>query len=156
MQRRTRPIVVSSASLQESPTCVATFDGHSRARGGEADGRREEQSSFVKNMASFGLYGLAVMGQNFALNIAEHGFQISVCNRSASKVDECVARAKCELGANASNLKGYHDPKEFVASLSKPRTVMFLVQAGAPVDQSIALFRDILEPGDMLIDGGNE
>ena len=107
-------------------------------------------------MSQFGLYGLAVMGQNFALNIAEHGFTISVCNRSPAKVDECVARAKRELGGKAGNLRGFHAPKDFVASLAKPRTVMFLVQAGAPVDQSIELFKGLLEPGDMLIDGGNE
>jgi 6-phosphogluconate dehydrogenase len=79
-----------------------------------------------------------------------------VCNRSPAKVDECVARAKRELGTNASNLSGFHDPKDFVASLSKPRTVMFLVQAGSAVDQCIDHFRTLLEPGDMLIDGGNE
>jgi 6-phosphogluconate dehydrogenase len=107
-------------------------------------------------MSQFGLYGLAVMGQNFALNIADHGFSISVCNRSAAKVDECVARAQKELGDKASLLQGFKDPKEFVESLAKPRTVMFLVQAGAPVDSSIELFKALMEPGDLLIDGGNE
>ena len=110
----------------------------------------------AQQQPSFGLYGLAVMGQNFALNVAEHGFKISVCNRSPQKVDECVARAKRELGDKAGNLTGYKDPKEFVQSLAKPRTVMFLVQAGAPVDASIELFKGLLEPGDMLVDGGNE
>ena len=82
----------------------------------------------MASLSQFGLYGLAVMGQNFALNIAEHGFTISVCNRSASKVDDCVARAKKELGEKAANLQGFKDPKEFVQSLAKPRVVMFLVQ----------------------------
>uniref|UniRef100_A0A7S3LH01 6-phosphogluconate dehydrogenase, decarboxylating n=1 Tax=Aplanochytrium stocchinoi TaxID=215587 RepID=A0A7S3LH01_9STRA len=107
-------------------------------------------------MAEFGLYGLAVMGQNWALNVAEHGFTISVCNRSPEKVDVCVSRAKAELGDKASNLTGYKDVKEFVDSLSKPRKIMFLVKAGKPVDASIALFMDLLEEGDILIDGGNE
>jgi 6-phosphogluconate dehydrogenase len=107
-------------------------------------------------MADFGLYGLAVMGQNFALNVAEHGFTISVCNRSPARVDECVERAKKELGDQSGNLQGFKSPKEFVASLSKPRKVMFLVQAGKPVDMSIDLFADLLEEGDVLIDGGNE
>mmetsp|Transcript_940 Transcript_940/g.1847 ORF Transcript_940/g.1847 Transcript_940/m.1847 type:complete len:493 (+) Transcript_940:138-1616(+) len=106
-------------------------------------------------MADFGLYGLAVMGQNFALNVAEHGFTISVCNRSPSKVEDCVKRAKEELPGN-DNLTGYTDPEKFVASLSKPRKVMFLVKAGDPVDACIDLFLDLLEPGDVLIDGGNE
>ena len=107
-------------------------------------------------MAEFGLYGLAVMGQNFALNVAEHGFKISVCNRSPSKVDVCVERAKEELGSEAENLTGYKDVKEFVDSLAKPRKVMFLVKAGAPVDACIDLFLEHLEKGDVLIDGGNE
>lgn len=79
-----------------------------------------------------------------------------MCNRSPQKVDECVARAQRELGDKAANLRGFKDPKEFVESLAKPRTVMFLVQAGAAVDQSIELFKTLLEPGDLLIDGGNE
>ena len=77
-----------------------------------------EESSFG---ADIGLYGLAVMGQNWALNVAEHGFKISVCNRSAYRVDECVARAEAELGDKKGNLAGFKDPKEFVASLAKPR-----------------------------------
>eukprot|EP00300_Choanocystis_sp_HF-7_P016449 c19410_g1_i3.p1 GENE.c19410_g1_i3~~c19410_g1_i3.p1 ORF type:complete len:503 (+),score=122.87 c19410_g1_i3:43-1551(+) len=106
--------------------------------------------------SEFGLYGLAVMGQNFALNVAEKGFKIAVCNRSPDKVEDCVNRAKQELGDAASNLTGYTDPKEFVAGLSRPRKIMFLVKAGSPVDACIALFSEILDPGDILIDGGNE
>eukprot|EP00299_Pterocystis_sp_00344_P002733 c1307_g1_i1.p1 GENE.c1307_g1_i1~~c1307_g1_i1.p1 ORF type:complete len:509 (+),score=121.39 c1307_g1_i1:43-1527(+) len=104
----------------------------------------------------FGLYGLAVMGQNFALNIAEHGFKIAVSNRSANRVDDCVARAQAELGDKADNLVGFKDPKDFVAALAKPRKIMFLVKAGAPVDECVSLFSELLEPGDILIDGGNE
>lgn len=107
-------------------------------------------------MSEFGLYGLAVMGQNFALNVAEHGFSISVCNRAPEKVDICVKRAEKELGDNAKNLKGFKDMKEFVASLSKPRKVMLLVKAGKPVDMVVQKFSEILEEGDILIDGGNE
>ncbi len=112
-----------------------------------------EESSFG---ADIGLYGLAVMGQNWALNVAEHGFKISVCNRSAYRVDECVARAEAELGDKKGNLAGFKDPKEFVASLAKPRKLMFLVKAGAPVDKCIEQFAELLEEGDVLIDGGNE
>lgn len=105
-------------------------------------------------MTDFGLYGLGVMGQNFALNIAEHGFKISVCNRSPGRVDECVARAQTELKVNT--LLGFKDIKEFVQSIAKPRKVMFLVLAGKAVDECIANFADVLEPGDVLVDGGNE
>lgn len=107
-------------------------------------------------MAQFGLYGLGVMGQNFALNVAEHGFKISVCNRSPGRVDTCVKRAQDELGDAKDNLKGFKDPAEFVQSLAKPRVIMFLVQAGAAVDSCVAVFADLLEEGDILVDGGNE
>lgn len=96
------------------------------------------------------------MGQNFALNVAEHGFRISVGNRSPAKVDECVERAHKELGDQAGNLRGFKNPKEFVLSLERPRKIMFLVKAGSAVDDCIDQFVSLLEPGDILIDGGNE
>ena len=101
-----------------------------------------------------GLYGLGVMGQNLALNVASKGFKIAVCNRSPGRVDTCEARAESE--GLAENLKGFKDPAEFVASLKRPRRVMFLVKAGDAVDATIALFADLVEEGDILIDGGNE
>ncbi|KAL5167502.1 6-phosphogluconate dehydrogenase, decarboxylating 3 [Glycine soja] len=100
-----------------------------------------------------GLAGLAVMGQNLALNIAEKGFPISVYNRTTSKVDETVERAKQE-----GNLPvyGYHDPEAFVHSIQKPRVIIMLVKAGAPVDQTIKTLSAYMEKGDCIIDGGNE
>jgi len=100
-----------------------------------------------------GLYGLAIMGQNFALNMAEHGFKVSVCNRSPSKVDTTVARAKAEGGLP---LEGHKDAKEFIESLSVPRKVILLVMAGKPVDSTIALLSEHMSEGDVIIDGGNE
>jgi len=108
-------------------------------------------------MAEFGLFGLGVMGQNFGLNVADHGITISVCNRSHDKVDTTVQRAQAELtDGKAENLKGFKDNAEFVASLAKPRKLMFLVTAGPVVDKVIETFAALLEPGDILIDGGNE
>ncbi|KAL0327077.1 UNVERIFIED_CONTAM: 6-phosphogluconate dehydrogenase, decarboxylating 1 [Sesamum angustifolium] len=100
-----------------------------------------------------GLAGLAVMGQNLALNIAEKGFPISVYNRTTSKVDETIQRAKQE-----GNLPvyGFHDPKSFVHSIQKPRVIIMLVKAGAPVDQTIRTLSVYMEEGDCIIDGGNE
>ncbi|XP_064964011.1 6-phosphogluconate dehydrogenase, decarboxylating 1 isoform X1 [Musa acuminata AAA Group] len=116
--------------------------------------RRVSVSSRL-NMAltRIGLAGLAVMGQNLALNIAEKGFPISVYNRTTSKVDETVERAKVE-----GNLPvyGFHDPASFVNSIQKPRVIIMLVKAGAPVDQTIATLSAHLEKGDCIIDGGNE
>ncbi|CAH9114970.1 unnamed protein product [Cuscuta europaea] len=100
-----------------------------------------------------GLAGLAVMGQNLALNIAEKGFPISVYNRSTSKVDETVERAKAE---GDLPLYGFHDPKSFVLSIQKPRVIIILVKAGSPVDQTIKTLSAYLEKGDCIIDGGNE
>ncbi|KAJ1260522.1 hypothetical protein BS78_10G238800 [Paspalum vaginatum] len=97
-------------------------------------------------LTRIGLAGLAV-------NIAEKGFPISVYNRTTSKVDETVQRAKVE-----GNLPvfGFHDPASFVSSIQKPRVVIMLVKAGAPVDQTIATLAAHLEQGDCIIDGGNE
>lgn len=106
------------------------------------------------DLNQIGLYGLAVMGQNLALNIADKGFSISVCNRSPSKVDTTVKRAQDE---NVSGrLQGFKDIKEFVASLQKPRSIIILVKAGKPVEAVIDQLISILEPNDLIIDGGNE
>ncbi|MCO5610788.1 hypothetical protein L7F22_065029 [Adiantum nelumboides] len=104
-------------------------------------------------LSRIGLVGLAVMGQNLALNIAEKGFPISVYNRTSIKVDETVERAKHE-----GNLpvRGFHDPQEFVLSIQRPRAVIILVKAGSPVDQTIEALSNFLERGDCIIDGGNE
>ncbi|KAJ6817661.1 6-phosphogluconate dehydrogenase, decarboxylating 2, chloroplastic-like [Iris pallida] len=104
-------------------------------------------------LSRIGLAGLAVMGQNLALNVAEKGFPISVYNRTPSKVDETVSRAAAEGNLP---LTGHHSPRDFVLSLSRPRSVVILVKAGAPVDQTIATLSEFLEPGDAIVDGGNE
>jgi 6-phosphogluconate dehydrogenase (decarboxylating) len=106
------------------------------------------------DQANIGLVGLAVMGQNLALNVAEKGFKISVYNRSAEKTDACVARAVKEGLGN--NLQGFKDIKDFVMSLERPRRVIILVKAGAPVDATIASLSEYMEEGDIIIDGGNE
>ncbi|KAL7526347.1 hypothetical protein ACHAWF_001735 [Thalassiosira exigua] len=100
-----------------------------------------------------GLYGLAVMGQNFALNMASHGFKVCVGNRSPSKVDLTVSRAKAEGNLP---LVGSADVSDFVSQLSKPRKVIILVMAGKPVDDTIAKLSEYMEAGDVIVDGGNE
>ncbi|KAL9242911.1 hypothetical protein vseg_016868 [Gypsophila vaccaria] len=103
--------------------------------------------------AQIGLAGLAVMGQNLALNIAEHGVPISVYNRSSAKVDDTVKRAKQE---GELPLFGQYSPRDFVLSIQRPRSIIILVKAGAPVDQTIAALTQYMEDGDTIIDGGNE
>ena len=100
--------------------------------------------------ADVGLIGLAVMGENLALNMESRGFRVAVFNRTTARVDEFMqGRAK------GKRFIGTHDLKEFVRSLQKPRKIVMLVKAGAPVDQLIDQLLPLLEPGDILIDGGN-
>ena len=100
--------------------------------------------------ADIGLIGLAVMGENLVLNMESHGFTVAVYNRTTAKVDEFLAgRGK------GKKFVGAHSPKELVAAIKKPRKVMMLVKAGAPVDAVIAEVAPLLEKGDILIDGGN-
>lgn len=106
-----------------------------------------------EDLCEVGLYGLAVMGQNFALNMASHGFKVCVANRSPAKVDVTVQRAKDE---GELPLVGAYSVEEFVSKLSKPRKVIILVMAGKPVDDTIALLSEHMEEGDVIVDGGNE
>lgn len=104
-------------------------------------------------LSRIGLAGLAVMGQNLALNIADKGFPISVYNRTTSKVDETIDRAKQEGGLP---LAGHYSPRDFVLSIKRPRSVIILVKAGSPVDQTISALSEYMDSGDCIIDGGNE
>ena len=97
-----------------------------------------------------GLIGLAVMGENLALNMESRGFSVAVFNRTTSKVDEFMAgRAK------GKNFVGCHTLEELVASLAVPRKVMLMVKAGPAVDEFIEKLLPLLSAGDVIIDGGN-
>ncbi|MCC6125495.1 MAG: decarboxylating NADP(+)-dependent phosphogluconate dehydrogenase [Pirellulales bacterium] len=97
-----------------------------------------------------GLIGLAVMGENLALNIESRGFSIAVHNRTTSKVDDLIGgRAK------GKNFVGCHSLEELVTNLAAPRKVMLMVKAGAANDEYIEKLIPLLSPGDVIIDGGN-
>ena len=100
--------------------------------------------------ADIALIGLAVMGQNIILNMNDHGYVVCAYNRTVKKVDEFLANE-----AKGTRVIGAHSLEEMVASLKKPRRVMLLVKAGKPVDEFIELLIPLLEPGDIIIDGGN-
>jgi 6-phosphogluconate dehydrogenase len=98
----------------------------------------------------FGLIGLAVMGENLALNVESRGYRVAVHNRSTDRVDEFL-RGR----AAGRNFKGCHSVAELVAAVRRPRKLMMLVKAGPAVDQLIEQMRPHLSPGDIVIDGGN-
>ncbi len=104
----------------------------------------------MKAEADIALIGLAVMGQNFILNMNDHGYRVVAYNRSADKLDAFLAGP-----AKGTRVIGAHSIAEMVALLKRPRRVMMLVKAGAAVDELIAQVTPYLEPGDILIDGGN-
>ncbi|WP_010664742.1 decarboxylating NADP(+)-dependent phosphogluconate dehydrogenase [Marinilabilia salmonicolor] len=104
----------------------------------------------MKELSDIALIGLAVMGENLVLNMESKGFQVSVYNRTTEKVDNFV-----EGRAKGKNIKGTHTLEELVKSLERPRKVMMMVKAGPAVDKLIDSLIPLLEPGDILIDGGN-
>ena len=100
--------------------------------------------------ADIGLIGLAVMGQNLVLNMNDHGYTVAVFNRTVSKVDAFLNGA-----AKGTKVIGANTPEDFISKLKKPRRVMLMVKAGAPVDELIEELVPFLEKGDVIIDGGN-
>ena len=100
--------------------------------------------------ADIALIGLAVMGQNLILNMNDHGFTVVAFNRTVSKVDDFLAKE-----AKGTQVLGAHSIEEMARMLKKPRRVMLMVKAGQPVDEFIEQLLPCLEPGDIIIDGGN-
>ncbi|WP_136799421.1 decarboxylating NADP(+)-dependent phosphogluconate dehydrogenase [Desulfosediminicola ganghwensis] len=99
---------------------------------------------------TFGLAGLAVMGENLVLNIESRGFSVSVYNRTYAKTEKFMAGR-----ARGKNITGFESVKSFVESLESPRRIMMMLKAGDPVDQFIDQLIPYLEEGDIIIDGGN-
>jgi 6-phosphogluconate dehydrogenase len=101
--------------------------------------------------ADIALIGLAVMGQNLILNMNDHGYTVVAYNRTVSKVDEFLK----EAAKGRKTIIGAHSVEEMVARLKRPRKIMLMVKAGKAVDDFIEVLLPHLEPGDLLIDGGN-
>ena len=101
-------------------------------------------------IADIAVIGLAVMGQNLVLNMDDHGFTVAVFNRTTSKVDEFLAGE-----ARGTKVVGAHTLEQLVSQLKRPRRLMLMVQAGRAVDAVIDQLAPLLEPGDIIIDGGN-
>ena len=119
----------------------------------------------MADKCDIGLMGLAVMGQNLVLNMADHGFSVAVFNRTTSKVDDFVNSKE----AQGKNITGCHSLEEWVENLASPKKVMLMIKSGEPVpavadelypdvsavDAVIGRLVEILSPGDVIIDGGN-
>lgn len=104
----------------------------------------------MKQLSDIGLIGLAVMGENLVLNMESKGFRVSVYNRTVEKVDKFITGR-----GQGKNVYGAHSLEDFVSSLSTPRKVFLMVKAGQAVDDFIDKLIPVLEPGDIIIDGGN-
>lgn len=104
----------------------------------------------MKNLADIGLIGLAVMGENLVLNMESKGYTVAVYNRTTEKVDDFVNGR-----GSGKNFIATHSIQEFVSKLERPRKAMMLVKAGKPVDDLIEQLIPYMEPGDIIIDGGN-
>jgi 6-phosphogluconate dehydrogenase len=99
--------------------------------------------------ANIGMVGLAVMGRNLALNIADHGFRVGVWNLEQDVTDKFVAQY------GADKFVGTKSLAELVSKLEKPRRLWVMIKAGKPVDEVLNQLKPLLEPGDVVIDGGN-
>ncbi|MFB6290283.1 MAG: NADP-dependent phosphogluconate dehydrogenase [Candidatus Bipolaricaulia bacterium] len=98
----------------------------------------------------FGIIGMAVMGQNLALNVESKGYSVSVYNRSESRTRQFV-----EERAREKDIVPTYELSEFVNSLERPRKVLLMIKAGAPVDKVISQLTPLMDEGDVILDGGN-
>ena len=101
--------------------------------------------------SDIGLIGLAVMGQNLVLNMSDHGYSVTVYNRTTAKVDDFLNGP----ASGKENITGAHDLPSFIESLKSPRKIMMMVKAGEVVDKFIDQLVPLLDKGDIIIDGGN-
>jgi len=99
--------------------------------------------------ADFGILGIAVMGENLAMNIEDHGFSVAVCNLRSDRVTPFMKKNE------GKKFIGAHTLEDFVKALKPPRRIMLMVKAGDPVDDAIKLLKPLLSKGDIIIDGGN-
>jgi 6-phosphogluconate dehydrogenase len=99
--------------------------------------------------AQFGMIGLGVMGANLALNVEDHGFTVAVWNREPERLRAFIADHP------GKKLIATAELRDFVRTLERPRRIMMMIKAGAPVDEMLEKIMPMLEPGDVVIDGGN-
>lgn len=131
-----------SLCLNKFSVIMNTYDAH--------HANPPAQGNAHMKKADIGLIGLAVMGQNLALNLQDHGYRVAVYNRTTARTEEFLA------GPEAKNtLIGCYSLADLTASLSRPRMILLMVKAGQAVDETLDLLQPHLEAGDIIIDGGN-
>ncbi len=109
----------------------------------------------MKDKSDIGVIGLAVMGENLALNMESKGFTVSVYNRTVPGIEEGIVQKFINGRGVNKNFRGSDDLQEFVQSIERPRKIIMMIKAGAAVDEMIEKLCPLLEKGDILIDGGN-
>jgi 6-phosphogluconate dehydrogenase len=118
-------------------------------------GSLNNAEAVMKSQADIGMIGLAVMGENLALNMESKGFTVAVYNRTVPGVEEGVVARFLNGRGKGKNFIGSEAIADFVKSLAAPRRIMMMVKAGKPVDELIDQLIPLLDKGDILIDGGN-
>jgi 6-phosphogluconate dehydrogenase len=107
-------------------------------------------TSNTERLADLGIVGLGVMGENLALNVTDHGFSVALWNHTEAKVTHLI-----ESGGADRHWIGTKTVEEFAAALSRPRRILLMIKAGAPVDEMLEKLAPLLSPDDVVIDGGN-
>ena len=107
-------------------------------------------SNTTEQLAQVGVIGMAVMGSNLARNLARHGYRVAIHNRTASRTDQVIA-----AHGDEGTFLPSHTVADFVASIARPRSIIIMVQAGKGTDAVIDELMPLLEPGDVVMDGGN-
>lgn len=101
------------------------------------------------NKSKIGVLGMGVMGRSIALNMADHGYDVSIYNTAKAKIDETISQDVTD------NIKATYSLEEFVSNLEKPRNILIMIKAGVPVDKTIEKLIPLLDNEDLIIDGGN-
>ncbi|MFC4873963.1 NADP-dependent phosphogluconate dehydrogenase [Negadavirga shengliensis] len=114
-----------------------------------------EQINSLETKSEFGIIGMGVMGKSLALNLADKNVQLSIYNRHVEGSEEGIAQRVLEDNPSYVNIRAFDNFNKFIHSLSSPRKIMLMIPAGNAVDMQIEQLLPFLEPGDVLIDGGN-
>lgn len=111
--------------------------------------------STMESKSEIGIIGMGVMGKNLALNLADHQTSLSIYNRHLPGKEERVAEKVLEANPNLSQVRAFDQLKPFMESLQSPKKVLMMIPAGEVIDQQIDELLPFLDPGDLLVDGGN-